>query len=205
MGWRAALYSSPDPAVPRHVCRLSLSTIKPSKGNFTNRLSTLTLTVMALVFLGVTLPSGDAVAQQKTLKEQVVGTWTYASVDIVSTNGSRAPLYGPSPQGVASFDSNGHYILLTARSGLPKFASNNRNEGTPEENKAVVQGSIAHFGTYTVNDADKTITFHIETSTFPNWNGTDQKRPFTVTGDELKWTTPASSGGSAEVVLKRAK
>ena len=165
----------------------------------------LTLTVMALVFLGVMLPSGDAVAQQKTLKEQVVGTWTYVSVDIVSTNGSRVPLYGPSPQGVASFDSNGHYILLTARSGLPKFASNNRNEGTPEENKAVVQGSIAHFGTYTVNDADKTITFHIETSTFPNWNGTDQKRPFTVTGDELKWTTPASSGGSAEVVLKRAK
>jgi Lipocalin-like domain len=56
-----------------------------------------------------------------------------------------------------------------------------------------------------VNDADKTITFHIETSTFPNWNGTEQKRPFTVTGDELKWTTAASSGGSAEVVLKRAQ
>ena len=80
-----------------------------------------------------------------------------------------------------------------------------RIEGTPEENKAVVQGSISHFGRYTVNDADKTITFHIETSTFPNWNGTEQKRPFTVTGDELKWTTAASSGGSAEVVLKRAK
>lgn len=170
-----------------------------------NRLSTLSLTVTALAFLGVALPWGDAVAQQQTLKVQVVGTWTYASVDIVGTDGTRVPLYGPNPQGVASFDSDGHYILLTARSGLPKFASNNRNEGTPEENKAVVQGSIAHFGTYTVNDADKTITFHIETSTFPNWNGTEQKRPFSVTGDELKWTTPASSGGSAEVILKRAK
>jgi hypothetical protein len=79
-------------------------------------------------------------------------------------------------------------------------------EGTPEEYKAVVQGSIAHFGRYTINEADKTITFHIETSTFPNWNGTEQKRPFTLTGDELKWTTPgASSGGTAEVVLKRAR
>jgi hypothetical protein len=29
---------------------------------------------MALLFLGVTLPSSDAVGQQKTLKEQVVGT-----------------------------------------------------------------------------------------------------------------------------------
>ena len=168
------------------------------------RLNILILTAIALTFLGAALPC-DAVAQQKTLKEQVVGSWTYASVDIVGKDGSRVPLYGPNPQGLASFDSNGHYILLTARRGQAKFASNNRNEGTPEENKAVVQGSIAHFGTYTVNDADKTITFHIEASTFPNWNGTEQKRPFTVTGDELKWTTPASSGGSAEVVLKRAK
>jgi hypothetical protein len=46
---------------------------------------------------------------------------------------------------------NGHYIL---RRGQAKFASNNRNEGTPEENKAIVQGSIAHFGTYTVNEAE---------------------------------------------------
>ncbi len=172
-----------------------------------NRFSTLTLTtIMALLLLGLVLPSGDAVGQLKTLKEQLVGTWTYVSVDIVRPDGSRVPLYGPNPQGVASFDINGHYLLLTARAELPKFASNDRMKGTAEENKAVVQGSISHFGTYTVNEADKTITFHIQTSTFPNWNGVDQKRPFTITGDELKWTTPASSGGGlAEVVLKRAK
>jgi len=170
-----------------------------------SRLSTLTLPTMALLFLGVALHSGDAVGQEKMLKEQLVGTWTYVSVDTVSLDGSRVPMYGPNPQGLASFDSNGRYILMTARSGQPKFASNNRMEGTPEEYKAVVQGMIAHFGRYTVNEADKTITFHIENSTFPNWNGIEQKRPFTLTGDELKWTTAGSSGGLAEVVLKRAK
>ena len=170
-----------------------------------NRLSQLTLTTMALMFLGVALPSGDAVGQEKMLKDQIVGTWTYVAVDTVSPDGSRVPMYGPNPQGLASFDGNGRYILLTARPGLPKFASNNRMEGTPEEYKAVVQGSNAHFGRYTVNEADKTITFHIENSTFPNWNGAEQKRPLTITGDELKWTTAGSSGGLAEVVLKRAK
>lgn len=170
-----------------------------------NRIRALALTAMVLLFMGVALPSGDALGQQKTLKEQLVGTWTYVSVDTVRPDGGRVPIFGPNPQGVASFDSNGRYILLTSRAGLPKFASNNRMEGTPEENKAVVQGSIAHFGRYTVNEADKTITFHIEASTFPNWNGAEQKRPFTLTEDELKWTTAASSGGSAEVVLKRAK
>lgn len=64
---------------------------------------------------------------------------------------------------------------------------------------------IAHFGTYTVNESDKTITFHVATSSFPNWNGVEQKRPFNIDGDQLKWTTPASSGGTAEVVLRRLR
>ena len=170
-----------------------------------NRLTPLTLIAMALLFLGIPLLSSDAVGQEKTLKEQLIGTWTYVAVDTVSSDGSRVPMYGPNPQGLACFDSNGRYILLISRSGQPKFASNNRMEGTPEEYKAVVQGMNAHFGRYTVNEADKTITFHIETSTFPNWNGAEQKRPFTITGDEFKWTTAGSSGGLAEVVLKRAK
>ena len=51
----------------------------------------------------------------------------------------------------------------------------------------MAQGTIAHFGRYSVNEADKTIILHIETSTFPNWNGVEQKRPFTLTGDELRW------------------
>ena len=45
---------------------------------------------------------------------------------------------------------------------LPKFASNNRQAGTPEENKAFVQGSLAYFGTYSVDEAAKTVTVHIE-------------------------------------------
>ena len=164
----------------------------------------LAMAVMALL-LGIALPLGSAVGQQKTLQGQIVGTWAYVSVDIVRPDGTRVPLFGPNPSGLAIFESNGRYLLLTARADRPKFASNNRNNGTVEENKAVVQGSIAHFGRYVVNEADKTLVFQIETSTFPNWNGVEQKRPFTLTEDELKWTTAASSGGTAEVVLKRVR
>jgi len=164
----------------------------------------LPITATALL-LGLALPLGGAAGQQRTLKEQIVGTWSYVSVDIVRPDGTRVPLFGPNPTGLAIFESNGRYLLLTARADRQKFASNNRNNGTAEENKAAVQGAIAHFGKYIVNEADKTITFQIETSTFPNWNGIEQKRPFTLTGDELKWTTAASSGGMAEVVLKRVR
>jgi hypothetical protein len=163
------------------------------------------ITSALVVFAASLLPS-IAAAQQKSLKEQIIGTWKYVSVDNVKADGSRVPLFGPNPQGRATFDSKGNYVLMTSRNEQPKFASNDRNQGTNDEYKAVVQGSIAHFGRYEVSEADKTITFKIETSTFPNWNGTSQKRPFNITGNELRWTTlSASSGGSAEVLLKRAE
>ena len=38
------------------------------------------------------------------------------------------------------FDGNGRFAAQFMGSGLPKFASNNRLEGTPEENKAIVPG-----------------------------------------------------------------
>lgn len=170
------------------------------------RLSGLSLALPALMCLISGLAASEAIGQQKSLQDQVVGTWSYVSVDVVQPDGKRVPLFGPHPRGLAVFDRSGHYILMTARDGQQRFASTNRMEGSADENKAVVQGTIAHFGTYTVNEADRSITFHIETSTFPNWNGTEQKRPISVTGDELKWVTPASTGaGSAEVVLTRAK
>ncbi len=166
-----------------------------------SRLGAITTTTVALLFI----LSPRAIGEENSLKAQLVGTWIYASVDTVRPDGTRVPMFGPAPSGIASFDTHGHYVLLTARSDLAPFGASNRMAGSADEYKAVVQGSIAHFGRYTVNESDKTITFHIQTSTFPNWNGAEQKRPFTIHGDELKWTTAASSGGTAEVVLRRAK
>jgi len=104
------------------------------------------------------------------------------------------------------FDANGHYTITFIGSNLPKFASNNRASGTPDENKAVVGSSLAHFGTYVVNEADKSLTYRIESATFPNWDKTDQKRSFVITGDELKYTVPAgSAGGTGTVTWKRVK
>jgi hypothetical protein len=147
--------------------------------------------------------SGSASAQSA---KDVVGTWNYVSAETVAPDGKRSPTFGPNPKGIVIFQADGHYALIVVRSDAPKFAANNRMQGTPDENKAIIQGSISHFGTYTVNEADKTITFKVKTSSFPNWDGVDQKRPFTISGDELKYTVPAASaGGTAEIVLKRIK
>jgi Lipocalin-like domain len=166
------------------------------------RVCKLTLGTLGLLCLGVVLSAGAVCAQ--TAKD-LAGTWTLVSV-VTEQGGNKTEPFGPNPQGILMVEANGHYVLAIARAGLPKVASNNRTTGTPEENKAIVGGSIAHFGTLAVNAADKTITFKIETATFPNWDGTEQQRAFTVTGDELTYTVPAASGGgTATTVWKRAK
>ena len=69
-----------------------------------------------------------------------------------------------------------------------------------------MQGSNTHFGKYTVDESAGTITFYIEHASYPNWEGTEQKRLFTITNDELKYTvlTPTTgAGATGEVVWKR--
>ena len=96
-----------------------------------HRVSKMTVSTVALLIALVPFARGAA-AQQHTLKEQVVGTWKYVAVDVVRSDGSRVPLYGPNPRGVATFDNNGNYMLLTARASLPKFAANDRTKGTAD-------------------------------------------------------------------------
>jgi hypothetical protein len=143
---------------------------------------------------------GNANAQTS---QDLVGTWQLVSNTNIRQDGTKVDIFGTNPKGLYIFTNNGHFAIVNVRPDLPKFASNNRNEGTAEENKAIVQGSIALFGTYSVED--KVLTLKVEGSTWPSWTGTDQKRNFTLSADELKWSLPASVGGTAEVVLKRVR
>jgi hypothetical protein len=163
----------------------------------------------AVAAFAVVMPfaASDAHAQQKAAgtAKQLVGHWSLVSVRNVQDGKTTEPL-GPNPKGVFIFDRSGRYALMIFRPDIPKFASNNRNTGTPEENKAVVLGSLAHFGTYSVNEKDGTYTIRPEASTYANWVGSDQKRSYSVSKDELKIVNPAGSrGGTSTLIWKRAK
>ena len=88
---------------------------------------------------------------------------------------------------------------------LPKFASGNRAQGTAEENKAVVKGSIGSFGTYSVSPDGKILTIKQEGGTWALRNGMEEKRALALSGDDLKYTTAATVGGTSELVYKRVK
>ncbi len=158
--------------------------------------------IVAAGLMGLcTLFGGSALAQSA---RDLAGVWILLSSDTVNPDGRRTPTLGANPTGNLVFTENGRFIWLLLSADLPKFGSNNRATGTPDENAAVVRGSIAVYGTYSL--VGKDLMFSIEQSTFPNWRGTKQKRTITnFTPGELKWTNPTgSTGGVAELVFRRA-
>ena len=100
-------------------------------------------------------------------------------------DGKTTDTFGPSAKGMMMLDAVGHVVFINMRSDLPKFASKDRTKGTPEENKAVVTGSFAYFGTYTVNEAERTYTVHYDGSTFPNFDGGAAHNPTTGSQSEI--------------------
>jgi hypothetical protein len=168
-----------------------------------NRRSVFSLS--AITLLGLALLPGTALPQQKSLKEQLIGTWAYVSSTAKLRDGS--PLWGANPKGLFILTDNGHFSWQIFRSDRPKFASNDRLHATADEYTATMQGSLAYFGTYSINEADKTISFKTEGSTFPNSEGEVLKRIITnLTADELIYTNPATTTGARiEAVWKRVK
>jgi len=156
-----------------------------------------------LLAVSAAMPVSAASAQSAS---GLVGAWNLVAIT-VEQDGKVAEPYGPAPKGIMMIESNGRFSITIVRVGLPKFASNNRTKGTAEEYQAVVQGSLAYFGSYTVRDADRTIDVHIDASTYPNFDGSNQKRQFTLAGDELTLTNaaPSGGGGAAKQVWKRIR
>jgi hypothetical protein len=156
--------------------------------------------------LGLALLPGSALAQPTSLKDQLIGTWTLVSNDGVARDGTKRQIFGPNPKGILIFSPNGQFAQIILRPDVPKFAVNNRLQGTAEENKAVVHGTTAQFGTWSVDEVSKTLIVHMQGSLLPNQMGTDSKRSVALVGDELKVSNLATGAdGSNENVWKRAK
>ena len=153
---------------------------------------------------GSSMMTFDALGQKQSLKEQLVGTWTLLSWEQQKGDGTKLERYGATPKGVAFFDNGGRYIITVMRSDRTNYASNALWQGTPDENKETADGTITYFGTYSISEADSSIAIHVEGSSFPNWNATNQKRFVTIAGQQLTLTVRPPGGDVVDVIWKRA-
>jgi hypothetical protein len=154
------------------------------------------------------LGAGNASADQgiRSLKDRLVGAWHLASIKMVRVDGSKYQLFNPDAKGIIIFEGGGHYSLQITRMAPPVSSTVVAAEGSQDD----FEGTIAHFGTYTVNDKDRSITFRIESSSVPEWNGTAFKRSFAVLGNRFAWfnpnptTDPDTTDSRSDPVWKRA-
>ena len=190
---------------------------KPDKNRSTAR----TITAVAVLCVTVALPLGSAIGQSEIValpsgraagqsgvsQDRLMGTWTYELVVVERTDGTRVAPFGSDPKGFITLSADGRYSLQLIRPDIPKIASKDRLSGTAEENRAVAQGVLSQFGTYSVNEAEGTLTLHVETSSFPNEDETDQERIIaSISADRLQWTNPTpTTPGIAYSTLRRAR
>lgn len=162
--------------------------------------------LLGLIF-SIVVASSSASSAQTSLRDQLVGTWRYVSITDTHKDGTKVQSFGAKPNGIVIFERNGYYAAVVSRPDLPNFASNSRLHGTPSENTVAERGSLGHFGTYTVNEAERTFTTHVIGATFPNIIG--KKRKFiiaSISKDEIVWVPlEATGGGRGRGVLKRIK
>jgi hypothetical protein len=159
---------------------------------------------VALVVLALTLTQ---TATAQSLRNHLVGTWDFIVAEVKAPDGKISYPFGKSPKGILIFTPDGRFAQVHV-GDVPRIASNNRLTGTPEEYGAIMRGSLSVFGTYTVDEAKKTVTYKIVSSTFPNWEGEAQTRTIDrLTADEFVNTNPNVAGGrgSASNFYRRAK
>ncbi len=116
----------------------------------------------SLMVLALASIAATALAQTpgKSLKDQLVGHWKLVSV---SVNGTSP--YGVNPQGSMFLDAAGHYSVIVVTGGNAR--------------------TISYFGNYTTDDAESSMTIHIDASSSEHGAGREEKRFLTFSGNEL--------------------
>jgi hypothetical protein len=133
-------------------------------------------------------------------KEQFIGTWKLVSSEFRRSNGEVTYPMGRNASGMLMYDANGHMSAQIIRPDRLTFASGDQLRGSPEEIASAFKGCVTYFGTYEVNEDKNTVTHHLESSSFPNWEGTDQRRFFEFYGNRLTLSTPRIPFGGEQVI-----
>jgi hypothetical protein len=141
-----------------------------------------------------------ATQTSQDLKNKFIGVWKLVSAEARRPNGEVVPYrYGAGSIGYIMYDATGHMAVQLMQSNRPKFASGDPDQGTAEEIKAAFDGYGAYFGTYEIHEVEGFVIHRVEGSLFPNNVGTEQKRFFEFSGDQLILQPPPRQVGGEQV------
>jgi hypothetical protein len=135
------------------------------------------------------------VSEQQTDKQRLTGSWRHIGS---TTGGIPRAERGSAPKGIIIYDAHGHMACQVAPDREVTKAS---ATPTGEEAKAALDGHIAYFGTYSVDERARTVTHHRQGSVQPGDKG-DVVRGYEFVGDRL---ILRPIGTTTEVIWERIK
>jgi len=151
----------------------------------------------ALVAMLSGLAARDAQVPTNTFPLQ--GAWTLVAADKRLPDGKTTRDYGEHPKGRLVVDAQGRYSLQIFKSERLRFTRDSKADGSVEEFRSAAMGSSTHYGTLAIDERAGVLVFSIEGSSFPNWEGTTQKRQYTLDGAQLRYKVPPRADGSIPV------
>ena len=135
------------------------------------------------------------VSGQQTDKQRLIGSWRHIGSTV---NGKLRAERGSAPKGIIIYDAHGHMACQVAPD---REVSKAGATPTGEEAKAALEGHIAYFGTYSVDERARTVTHHRQGSVQPGDKG-DVVRGYEFVDDRL---ILRPVGTTTEVIWERIK
>lgn len=130
-------------------------------------------------------------AQANSIRQAMLGNWklvSYTREELPS--GAKSNVMGEHPSGYINFGPDGRMMVMIAGSGRKKPTG---AIATPEEAKALITSMLAYGGTYTIDSAAGTVTYHIDISWDQARTGADYVRSYKLEDNRLVLSTPAEN------------
>ncbi len=153
----------------------------------------------ALWLLTGTVAGHEALAHEQSegLRQRLVGTWTLVAAQVAVSDGKTRPADDPD-KGILVFAGDGRFAQIEVVPVASRIGSTSRVRGAEEQGGTGVKASVALFGTYTVDEATRTLTYRVRSTTIAHWDGIEQQWSIdSLTAKELRLGGPAGPMQSA--------
>jgi hypothetical protein len=141
--------------------------------------------------------------QAQSLREQLIGTWKLVSSTRYLGDKVEPWLFGTNSMGILMYTSDGYMCGNLMNLNRPNFVGTDLRSGSVTEKAVAFDTFFAYCSRYEVNEAEHYVVHKIESSLFPNWTGSPQKRFIELQGNRLALRTPPilAEGKEAVAVL----
>ena len=142
--------------------------------------------------------AGCAAGLQAAPRDRFIGVWKLVRFERKFTDGRIDYPYGEKPVGRITYDKAGRMSAQLMRPGrrstVAPGASFVTGNASAEEIREAVEGFIAYYGTFDVDESTQTVIHHVQACLVPSWVGTDLKRTYRFEANRLVLTATATTG-----------